>query len=184
MLIVIAILLIVGISFISIFNQLIRFRNFAKEAWSGIDVQLKVRRNLIPAIVNIVKGYAKHEKKLFEDVTKLRVRLTEQMSIKEKGEIEKGLSCALKGIFVAVENYPQLKASKNFLGLQKSLSDVEDQIQLARRYYNGTVRNYNNLVESIPSNMVASVSGFKVAEFFEIEYATERKVPDIDLEGR
>ncbi len=177
MIIVGVVVIIVGISIISIFNQLIRFRNFTQEAWSDIAVQLKMRRDLISSIVETVQSYTKHERQVLEKITKIRVRLTDDMSVNERAEIEGRLSKALTDVLVIVENYPDLKASKNFLKLQKALVDVEDKIQIARRYYNKTVRNYNNLVESFPTNLVASLFGFKKREFFEIEYATERNIP-------
>jgi LemA protein len=148
-----------------LFNRLVRDRNLLKEAWSGIDVQLKRRADLVPALVEVVKGYAKHEQNLLTDVTKLRT----------PHQVVEGL----KGIFALVENYPQLKADKNFLDLQKNLSDVEDDLQYARRYYNGCVRNYNTRVQTFPSLLLAKPFGFKEEFFFEVEYVTERKNPDV-----
>jgi len=152
-----------------------------REASSGIDVQLKRRHDLIPNIVDTVKGYSQYERKLLEDVTSLRSNVIEGSNLKEKNKVENELSKALKSIFAVAENYPDLKANKNFLDLQKTLSEIEDQIQLARRYFNGTVRNYNILVESFPSNLLAHIFKFKSLDYFEIEYATERKVPDVNL---
>ncbi len=148
-----------------LFNRLIRDRNLLKEAWSGIDVQLKRRADLVPALVEVVKGYAGHEKKLFTDVASLRT--------------PKEVVDGLKSIFVLVESYPNLKADKNFLDLQKNLSDIEDGLQYARRYYNGTVRNYNTRVQTFPSLLLAKPFGFKEGPFFEVEYVTERKNPDV-----
>lgn len=155
-------LIFVGVLF---FNSFIRNRNRLKEAWSGIDVQLKRRADLIPALVETVKGYGSHEKSLLTEVTKLR---TPQ-------EVAGGL----KNLFALVENYPQLKADKNFLDLQKNLSAIEDDLQYARRYYNGCVRNYNTGIESFPGNLIASWFKFKSEPFFEVEYVTERKSPDV-----
>ena len=169
---------------IVLFNRLIRLKNLMKEAWSGIDVQLKRRHDLIPPIVDTVKGYVQHERNVLESLTKLRAQTSGASDVKSQNEIEKGVSGALKNVFAVAENYPALKASENFLDLQHSLSDVEDQIQLARRYYNGTVRNYNVMVESFPSNLMAGALHFKSADYFEIEYATERATPDIQFSNK
>ncbi len=169
----------VAIIAVIIFNRLIRLRNLMQEAWSGIDVQLKRRYNLIPNIVETVKGYMQHERKVLEEVTSLRSKITDTSGIKESGEGENRLSKALKSIFALAEAYPDLKANQGFINLHKNLAEIEDQIQLARRYYNGTVRNYNISVESFPGNLVAQLFNFKKADFFEIEYATEREVPDV-----
>jgi len=165
------------------FNAFIRGRHLMREAWSGIDVQLRRRHNLIPNLVETVKGYAAHERKLFEEVTRLRRMSAGTEAVREKGEAENALSQVLASLLVVAEAYPDLRASGNFLNLQQSLSEIEDQIQLARRYYNGTVRNYNIRVESFPSILVAKLFGFKRADYFEIELATQRKVPRVGLEG-
>lgn len=164
-----------------IFNKLVRLKNLMREAESGMDVQLKKRHDLIPNIVESVKGYGAYEQKTLQEVTRLRAGFLGEKSVKEKADFENQVSGVLKTIFALVENYPDLKANRSFLDLQKNLVDIEDQIQMARRYYNGTVRNYNILVESVPSNLVAVVFGFKQAEFFEIDYVTERSVPELRL---
>ena len=151
------------------------------EAWSGIDVQLKRRYDLIPNLVETVKGYSQHEKSLFEDIANIRTKAQQTDQIKEKGQMENALTQGIKGLFAIAEAYPDLKANQNFLDLQKSLTDVEDQIQYARRYYNGTVRDYNILVETFPSNLIATLGGFRVAEFFEIELVTQRKKPEVKI---
>jgi LemA protein len=148
-----------------LFNRLVRDRNLLKEAWSGIDVQLKRRADLVPALVETVKGYARHEQQLFTDVAKIRT----------PHEVVEGL----KQIFALVESYPELKADKNFLDLQKNLVDVEDNLQYARRYYNGCARNYNTRVQTFPSLLVAKPFGFREEPFFEVEYVTERRNPDV-----
>jgi LemA protein len=185
MYILLLIIALLVIAFIILFNRLVRYKNMMKEAWSGIDVQLKRRHDLIPNIVEAVKGYMQHERKLFEDITNIRAKLagTAATTIKETQEAEKGLSGVLKNIFAVAEAYPDLKANQDFLALQKGLTEIEDQIQLARRYYNGTVRNYNIAVQSFPGNLVANGFNFKEAEFFEIEYVTERQVPDVKFGG-
>jgi LemA protein len=152
-----------------------------KEAWSGIDVQLKRRHNLIPNLVTTVKGYSKHERNLFEDITEKRAKSTQVDNIKDKSAAETDLSGMLKNLFAVVEDYPDLKANENFLDLQNQLTEIEDQIQLSRRYYNGTVRNYNIRVESFPNNIVAGIFKFKPEDFFEITFVTERKTPEVKL---
>ena len=153
------------------YNRLITLRNRVKEAWSDIDVQLKRRYDLIPNLVATVKGYAAHESGVFERVTEARTRAMGAQTIKEKGEAENILSGALKTLFAVSENYPQLRASGNFLELQRELTDTEDKIQAARRFYNGTAMDLNNKVESFPANIIASSFNFKQAEFFQLEEA-------------
>ena len=166
---------------IVIYNLFIRDRNLMKEAWSGIDVQLKRRHNLIPNLVTTVKGYSKHERNLFEEITQKRAKTIQMDNIKEKSTLETDLSGMLKTLFAVAEDYPDLRANENFLDLQNQLTEIEDQIQYARRYYNGTVRNYNIRVESFPNNIVAGLFDFKPEEFFEITFATERKTPEVKL---
>ncbi|MCU0332448.1 MAG: LemA family protein [Ignavibacteriaceae bacterium] len=163
------------------YNLFVRDKNLIKEAWSGIDVQLKRRHNLIPNLVASVQGYSKHEKTLFENITQKRSEAVKVESIKEKAPAESDLSGMLKNLFVAVENYPDLKASENFLTLHNQLVEIEDQLQYARRYYNGAVRNYNIRVESFPSNVVAAIFNFKQDNFFEITLATEKAAPEVKL---
>ncbi len=148
------------------YNLFVRDKNLIKEAWSGIDVQLKRRHNLIPNLVASVKGYSQHEKNLLEEITRKRSEAVKVENIKDIAPAESDLSGMLKNLFIAVENYPDLKASKNFLDLQNQLVEIEDQLQFARRYYNGAVRNYNIRVESFPSNIIAGILNFKQDTFF------------------
>ena len=157
------------------YNRLITLRNRAKEAWADIDVQLKRRHDLIPNLVETVKGYAAHEREVFEKVTEARTRAMGATGIKEKGEAENFLSQTLKSLFAVAENYPQLRASENFLELQRELTDTEDKVQAARRFYNGNVRDMNITIESFPANVVAGTFQFKKADFFEIGEAEERE---------
>lgn len=152
-----------------------------REAQSGIDVQLKRRHDLIPNIVDAVRGYSGYERKLLENITSLRVQSAGLPLNKDKAVLENNISQGLKTIFALAENYPDLKAAGNFLDLHKALAETEDNIQMARRYYNGTVRDYNIRVESFPGNIVAALMKFKNEAFFEIEYATERINPDVKL---
>lgn len=171
-LVVVALLI---VSIIGIFNGLVSLRNRAKEAWADIDVQLKRRHDLIPNLVETVKGYATHEKELFEKVTQARASAMNAQDPKAKGEAENMLSGTLKSLFAVAENYPDLKASENFLQLQRDLTDTEDKIQAARRFYNGNVRDLNIKIESFPSNIIASIFGFKQMELFELAEAAERE---------
>ena len=161
------------------YNGFVRLRALLREAWSGIDVQLKRRNDLVPALVETVKGYTRHERGLFEKVAEMRSRCAGAGGVRQRGAAENALSKVLKNLFAVAESYPDLKASVNYLQLQKDLTEVEDRIQMARRYYNGTVRNYNIRVESFPSMLVARLFGFRRADFFEIEFATERKAPEV-----
>jgi len=146
---------------------------------SNIDVQLKRRYNLIPNLVEPVKGYAAHERDLFEKVTKARTFAMQAQTIRERGEAENALSTTLKTLFAVAENYPDLKASTNFLELQRELRDTEDKIQAARRFYNGNVRELNIKIESFPANIIAALFNFKSMEFFQIEEAAVREVPQV-----
>jgi LemA protein len=181
-------ILILGVIFASVilwavisFNAFIKEKNLIKEAWSGIDVQLKRRYDLIGNLIETVKGYVRYEKKVLENVSKIRSQAVNVSGVKEREEKENAVSRSVKTIFAIAEGYPQLRADKSFLNLQSNLVDTEDQIQLARRYYNGTVRNFNTRIESFPSMLIAKIFSFEQADFFEIEYATERKATDVKL---
>lgn len=163
------------------YNLFIRDKNLIKEAWSGIDVQLKRRHNLIPNLVESVKGYSKYERNLLENITQKRSEAAKIENIKEKAPAESDLSGMLKNLFIVAENYPDLKANQNFLDLQHLLVEIEDQLQYARRYYNGAIRNYNIRVESFPSNIIAGIFDFKQDNFFEISLATEKSTPEVKL---
>jgi LemA protein len=164
---------------IATFNNLVKLRNRTKEAWSDIDVQLKRRYNLIPNLVETIKGYAAHEKGLFEKVAEARSRAMGAKDLKEKGEAENALSGTLKTLFAVAENYPQLKASENFLELQRELRDTEDKIQAARRFYNSNVRDLNIKIESFPANLIANLFNFKKMDLFELVESAERKAPQV-----
>ncbi len=166
---------------ITIYNKLVKNKNLVDEGWSGIETQLKRRANLIPNLVETVKGYASHEEQTFKEVTSLRTEAMGTHDVGERGAKESALGAALGRLFAVAEAYPELKANENFIGLQEDLSETEDQIQLARRYYNGTVRNMNTLVESFPSNLVANRFSFSTAKFFEIENDADRAVPKVSF---
>ena len=174
LLIMLAVMILFLIWIISTYNRLITLSNILKEAWSGIDVQLKRRYDLIPNLLETVKGYSKHEKSVFEEVTKARAQSINAHGIQEKSEAEAGLTHALKTLFAVAENYPELKANENFIALQKELAAIEDEIQLSRRYYNGTVRNYMIILTSFPSNTIARMAHFEPEVYFEISEETEK----------
>ncbi len=154
---------------IGVYNGLIRGKNRVEEAWSDINVQLKRRYNLIPNLVETVKGYAKHEKELLENVTKARAAAMNAQGVQAKSQAENMLSNTLKSLLAVVENYPQLKASENFAKLQDELTDTENKIQAARRFYNSQARDFNIKIQTFPNNLVAERLKFKPYEFFEIE---------------
>lgn len=166
---------------IIVYNSLVKKKNRAQEAWSDIDVQLKRRYNLIPNLVNTVKGYASHERELFEKVTQARAAAMGANGPGEQAKAENALSSTLKTLFAVSENYPQLKASQNFLELQRELRDTEDKVQAARRFYNGNVRDLAIKIESFPSNIVAKLFGFKKMELFELAEETARAVPKVEF---
>ena len=174
MAIILTIVGVIALWLILTYNRFIALRNRVKEAWSDIDVQLKRRYDLIPNVVETVKGYAAHERELFEKVTEARTRAMGAQGLKEKGEAENMLSSTLKSLFAVAENYPDLKASTNFLELQRELTDTEDKIQAARRFYNGNVMSLNTKIESFPANVVANTFKFKQAEFFQLEEAAAK----------
>ncbi|MCJ7813644.1 LemA family protein [bacterium] len=177
-LILVAIPVLVIFGLIAIYNRLVRNRNLAEEGWSGVDVQLKRRSDLIPNLIETVQGYMKYEKDLLSKVTELRSKSLTVQNMGEKGKLENALSRSLANLFAVAENYPDLKANQNFLDLQKQLADIENEIQMARRYYNGTARNLNILIESFPSSIVAGMFHFTKKDYFEID-ESEKAIPKV-----
>lgn len=178
----VTIFIVVGILIIQtifIYNKLIRLRNNANEGWSGIDVQLKRRADLVPNLVTTVKGYANHEDKLLEELTTLRAESISEQPIGTQVRTEHSLSQSLHKLMVVAEAYPDLKADKNFLKLQQQLSEIENTLQKSRRYYNGTVRELNIKIESFPSNLVAKIIGFSKYTFFALSEESDRDAPEI-----
>jgi LemA protein len=159
-----------------LYNSLVTDRNLVQEAWSGIDVELKKRFDLVPNLVEIVKGYAGYEKNTLEEVTKLRSRVNETTSVEEKGKIEEQIGFAIKSIFMLSESYPELKASSNFLSLQSDLVKIEEGIANQRRYYNGTVRNFNTRLQVFPAKLVYKLLGFKLEESFQASSEEQKNV--------
>lgn len=177
--IVLGIIVVIVLWAIGVFNGLIKLKNRTDEAWSDIDVQLKRRHDLIPNLIETVKGYAAHEKQTFESVTNARTKAISAQGIGEKAKAEDMLSNTLKTLFAVAEAYPDLKANVNFLELQRELSDTENKVQASRRFYNGNVRDLNIRIETFPSRIIAGMLGFKKREFFEIENAVEKEVPQV-----
>lgn len=177
LLIAIIVLAVLAIALIAAYNGLVRARIRVDEAWSDINVQLKRRYDLIPNLVNTVKGYAQHEKGVFEQVTAARSAAMGASGIEQKAKAETELAGTLKSLFAVAEAYPDLKASENFRELQDELVDTEDKIQASRRFYNGNVRNYNEKLLVFPTNMFASMLGFTHRDFFEVENAAEVEKP-------
>lgn len=179
--IIIGVIAIVVFWLIAVYNGLIRLRNRTDEAWSDIDVQLKRRYNLIPNLVQTVKGYAKHERELFENVTKARTAAMGAQTMEEHGKAENMLTGALKSLFAVAENYPDLKANQNFLELQRELSDTENKIQAARRFFNGNVRDFNIKIETFPNNLAAGMLNFKKRDFFEVQEEAAREPVKVEF---
>jgi len=180
-LILLAIIVVVVAIVASMYNSLVRLRNQVKNAWSQIDVQLKRRHDLIPNLMETVKGYMKHERETLENITKARSRAMSAETVGDKARAEGELNGAMSKFFLVVENYPDLKANQNFLALQEELTSTENKISYSRQAYNDQVLFYNNKIEVFPSNIIAGMFSFKQAEFFEIEDASERQAPKVDF---
>lgn len=179
LIIILVVIAIVIIFLISLYNGLVQLRVRADSAWSDIDIQLKRRHDLIPNIVETVKGYAAHEKGTFENIAKWRSAAMSATGPEDRAQAENQLTGALRQLFAVAEAYPQLKASEQFTGLQNSLQEVEDAIQNSRRYYNAVVRDYNTKIQSFPGNMFASMFGFQAKQFFELSAPAEREAPQV-----
>ena len=164
-----------------VYNRLVRDRNRVAQGWSDVDVQLKRRHDLVPRLVDIVKGYAGYERALLSSLSELRTRGLAETHPAARGAVETGVSQGVQQLVALVESYPDLKASGNFLDLQKQLADTENQIQFARRYYNGAVNLYNNRIQRFPDLLVANGFGFKEAELFELDDAKEASAPAIQI---
>jgi LemA protein len=178
--IAVAVLIAIGLYAIVVFNRLIRARNLVREGWSGIDVQLVRRSDLIPNLVETVKGYAGHERTLFAEIAQKRTQALNTTGVSSRAAAEQELQSSVRRMLAVAEAYPELKASQNFLELQKQLAELEDQLQLARRYYNGTVRDYNIGIQSFPDLLLARVFGFREEPYFETE---DTAVPPVKLTG-
>ncbi|MEI7488455.1 MAG: LemA family protein [Chryseobacterium sp.] len=179
LIIVIALVVIFLLYGVSIYNRLVKLKNLVQEAWSSIDVMLKKRHDLIPNLVETVKGYATHERETLDSVTRARAQAVGANSVESKEAAEKNLNQAIMNLFAVAEQYPDLKANTNFQQLQSELTSIENDIEKSRRYYNGTVRENNTLVESFPSNIIANMYKFEKSPFFELDNIAEREVPTV-----
>ncbi len=177
--IILIVIVVLVLWLIGAFNSLVRGRNRVKESWSDINIQLRRRHDLIPNLVETVKGYAAHEKEVLEEVIKARTQAVTAGSLEQKGQAENMLSGALKNLFALAEAYPNLKANENFAKLQDELSDTENKIQAARRFYNSNVMSYNTRLETFPTNTIASSFGFHREEYFQLDSAEEAKLPEV-----
>jgi len=181
--IIVAVLAATALYVIFVFNRLVRLRNLAREGWSGIDVQLKRRSDLVPNLVETVKAYAAHERGVLEEVTARRQSSLAAGDVARRAAAEQALQGALGKLFAVAEAYPDLKADKNFLSLQQQLAEIEDQLQMARRYYNGTARNLNIGIQSFPDNLFAGLLGFREQPFFELQDRTEAAAPSVAFQA-
>ena len=181
LLILVAVFFVLVFIVIGMYNLLVRLRNQVKNAWSQIDVQLKRRHDLIPNLVETVKGYMKHERETLENITNARSRAMGAGTVGEKARAESELDGAMNKFFLVVENYPDLKANQNFLSLQEELTSTENKISFARQAYNDQTMFFNNKIEIFPSNIIAGMFNFQPAEFFEVEDESERKAPKVDF---
>lgn len=179
--IIAAVVLVLAFVLIGMYNGMVRGRNMAEEAWSGIDVQLKRRHDLIPNLVNTVQGYASHEREALQAVTEARTASQKASGVQAVAQAESLLGSALGRLFAVAEAYPELKADGNFRQLQDTLAKLEDEIQMARRYYNGTARDQNNRTMQFPGNIVAGMFGFQKLDYFELDDASERNVPEVSF---
>lgn len=179
--VLIAVLVLIGLIYLLSRNSIIGLRNRCDEAWSGIDVQLKRRHDLIPNLVESVKGYASHERETFEKVTQARAAAMQASGPEQAGKAETQLTAALGGLRVVAEQYPQLRATENFQQLQRQLSELEDEIQASRRIYNSNVQTYNTRIQQFPGSIIASQGGFQPKPFFEIGDAAEREAPQVSF---
>jgi LemA protein len=179
LLVFLAILVVIGLLVASMYNGLVQLKVRADNSWSDIDVQLKRRHDLIPNLVETVKGYATHEKSTFEDVARYRSAAMAATSTADRAQAEGQLTQALRGLLAVAEAYPDLKANAQFMSLQQQLSDLEDALQNSRRYYNAVVRDLNTKIQSFPSNIIAGMFNFQQRQFFEISDPTERAVPNV-----
>lgn len=179
--ILLIVLIVLVMWIVSMYNGLVRLRNQVRNAWSQIDVQLKRRHDLIPNLVETAKGYVKHERETLEAVTQARADAVKAQGVAEQAKAEGKLQGALSRLMLVVENYPDLKANQNFLQIQEELTSTENKVGFARQFYNDQVLTYNTRCESVPTNIVANLFGFKKSEFFEIETPSEREAPKVQF---
>lgn len=181
LIVIVAIVVIVGLWYVATRNGIIASRNRVDESWSGIDVQLKRRHDLVPNLVETVKGYATHEQQVFENVTEARAKAMSSTGVEDTAQTESALTRAMADLRAVAENYPDLKATENFQQLSRNLSELEDEIQASRRIYNSNVQSYNTKIQQFPASIVANQGGFTDKEFFEIADAAERETPSVSF---
>jgi LemA protein len=179
--IIVAVVVVIVLFAIVVFNRLVRQRNLVREGWSGIDVQLRRRTDLVPNLIETVKAYAAHERTVFEDVAAKRAGSMAADNVQGQAAAEQALQGSLRKLFAVAEAYPELKANQNFLDLQHQLAEIEDQLQMARRYYNGTVRNLNISIQSFPNNILAGVLGIQPEHFFELDDRAAAATPNVSF---
>jgi LemA protein len=179
--VVVAIVLVIALALVLLYNRLVRLRNRAENAWAQVDVQLRRRYDLIPNLVETVKGYASHERATFEEVTKARTAAQSARTVEEQGEAENVLTAAIGRLFAVAEAYPELRATENFQQLQSQLEETESKIAVSRQIYNDTVLTYDTALESVPTNAVASMFGFRPRAYFEVEEPAAREAPSVQF---
>ncbi len=180
-LLAVAVLVLLGLALVVLYNRLVRLRNRTENAWSQVDVQLRRRYDLIPNLVETVKGYASHERATFEEVTAARTRAQEANGVADQAQAENALTAAIGRLFAVAEAYPELRASENFQQLQAELASTEDKIRVARQVYNDTVLSYENARETVPTNIVAGLFRFEAREYFELEEPAAREAPRVSF---
>jgi LemA protein len=179
--IVLIVVVVVGLLFTTLYNSLVRGRNKVDQAWAQIDVQLKRRSDLIPNLIETVKGYAAHESDVFENVTRARSASINAQGVEQQAQAENMLTGALKSLFAVAEAYPELKANQNFLELQEELTGTEGRIAYARQFYNDAVQSYNTSIQTLPRNILAGMFNFTIREYFKIDEATDGQVPRVQF---
>jgi LemA protein len=179
--IILVIIIILAIVFIALYNNLVKLRQRVQNAWAQVDVQLKRRYDLIPNLVNTVKGYATHEQGTFEKITQARAAAISANTVADQAQAENALTESLKSLFAVAEAYPELKANTNFIQLQTELSDTENKIAYARQFYNDIVQKFNTAIQVFPANLFAGMMGFKISDYFAIEEAQEKNPPKVEF---
>jgi LemA protein len=179
LIVIVVVAVVLGLVLVTLYNRLVRLRNRAENSWAQVDVQLRRRYDLIPNLVETVKGYASHERATFEEVTKARTAAQQAKSVPEQAEAENMLTAAIGRLFAVAEAYPELRATENFQQLQAQLAEAESKIAVARQIYNDAVLSYDNALESVPSNLVAGMFNFEPRPYFEIEEPSAREAPSV-----
>jgi LemA protein len=180
-LVILGVIVLLGVIVVGMYNKLVTLRNRAENAWAQVDVQLRKRYDLIPNLVEAVKGYAAHERQVLEEVTEARTRAQQAQGVQEQAQAENALTAAIGRLFAVAEAYPELRATENFQQLQASLSGVESDIAVSRQVYNDTVLSYENALETVPTSIIAGIFNFRPREYFEVEEAAIREAPQVSF---